>query len=99
MSFGPGSRGVEVVDGREGEPFMAYIQPPHCCPLFTASSRGHPPPSFLHHLHPEAPVHAPPAWVIAKEDTWQRTDRPKAAWTPSDPAEGRKKIECVFVSK
>lgn len=67
-----------------------------CSPI--ASSREHPPPplllhtpSLLYHLSPQAPVPAPPAWVSAKEDTWQRTDRPKAAWTPSDLARERKR--------
>lgn len=66
-----------------------------CSPI--ASSRGHLPPSshthtpsLLYHLSPQALVPAPPAWVSAKEDTWQRTDRPKAAWTPSDLARDRR---------
>lgn len=73
-----------------------------CSPI--ASSGGHPPLPphthirthtthrllpLLYHLSPQAPVTAPPAWVSAKEDTWQRTDRPKAAWTPSDLAGDR----------
>ncbi|KAK2815741.1 hypothetical protein Q5P01_026208 [Channa striata] len=51
------------------------------------------PPSLFYHLSPEAPVPAPSAWVNAKEDTWQRTDRPKAAWTQSNLARDREKEE------
>ncbi|KAK2919346.1 hypothetical protein Q8A73_003717 [Channa argus] len=49
------------------------------------------PPSLFYHLSPEAPVPAPSAWVSAKEDTRQRTDRPKAAWTQSNLARDTKK--------
>lgn len=78
------------VEGKERPAWLTFN--PHdvalCSPI--AWSRDSPfPPShplfpLLYHLGPRGPVPAPPAWVNAKEDTWQRTDRPKAPQTPLD---------------
>ena len=86
-----GSRGLH---GSHSTPTLL----PSAHPLPLAEATPPPPPLLLllllthtNRLLPSSttaaqgpPVPAPPAWVSAKEDTWQRTERPKAAWTPSD---------------